>query len=352
MIHQTRSDSTKTVANHIAKSRLKPTLIRAGLGLWAAWGALALVIHKPIGTATYPAIAALTLIYITTLYQTKTTRTLALMVLLGIISLWLYAQKPSNDRVWQDEVAKQLSHRIDGDVVTIHHVRNFDWISETTYLPRWETRSYELSKLNSLDLFLSIWSNDHIAHTLLSFGFEDDSHVVFSFEIRKEIGEEFSTIGGFFRQYEMTLIAADEKDIIYTRSNVRDERVYLYPLSVPKDEIRQLFLAYLTAADTLRHTPRWYNTLGDNCTTAIFDLWRSLRGIPKDYRILVSGQLPEFLMDIGMIDATYEPKTHKNRAFINPKVQQYHHQNPISSADFSQKIRENLNSLENAVDMN
>lgn len=339
MVHHTTSNTpTKSPAPH----RLKMLTLRTGLGLWTAWGALALMIHKPIGAATYPAIAALTLIYAAGAYQANRTRIMSLVLLLTIISVWLYAQKPSNDRVWQDEVAMQLAHDIQGDVVTIQNVRNFDWISETDYVPRWETRRYDLSQLDSLDLFLSIWSNDNIAHTLLSFGFKDGERVVFSFEIRKEIGEEFSSIGGFFRQYEMTLIAADEKDIIYTRSNVRGERVYLYPLSVPKDEMRALFLAYLDAADALKHAPSWYNTLSDNCTTAIFDLWRSLRDIPKDYRVLASGRLPEFLMNIGIIDSTKDPKTAKSHAFINPKVQQYHHQYPITSRDFSRKIREDL----------
>ena len=74
----------------------------------------------------------------------------------------------------------------------------------------------------------------------------------------------------------------------------------------------------------------------------MFDLWRSVRDIPKDYRVLASGRLPEFLMGIGIIDDTQDPKTAKSQAFINPKVQQYHHQNPITSHDFSKKIREDL----------
>ncbi|MDH2273672.1 DUF4105 domain-containing protein [Moraxella porci] len=341
MVHHIHPSSAKPI-NEPSPNRLKMLGMQTGLGLWTAWGAMALLIHKPMGMATYPTIAALTLIYAASIYQTKSTRTMSLVLLLTAISMWLYAQKPSNDRAWQDEVAMQLVHEIQGNVVTIQNVRNFEWISETDYVPRWQTRQYDLAQLDSLDLILSIWSNDNIAHTLMSFGFADGERVVFSFEIRKEIGEQFSSIGGFFRQYEMTLIAADEKDIIYTRSNVRGERVYLYPLSVPKDEMRALFLAYLQAADALRHTPSWYNTLSDNCTTAIFDLWRSVRDIPKDYRVLASGRLPEFLMDIGIIDGSKDPQASKSQAFINPKVQQYHHQNPITSHDFSKKIREDL----------
>ena len=140
----------------------------------------------------------------------------------------------------------------------------------------------------------------------------------------------------------MTIIAADEKDIIYTRSNIRDERVYLYRLSLPRSQIRELFLAYLYAADNLAAHPSWYNTLLDNCTTAIFDLINPIRTVPNDYRILLSGRLPEYLYEIGIIDTDLSFDELKTLAFINPKVEQYNHHNPISSAEFSQKIRENL----------
>ena len=293
-------------------------------GLWTVWAVLALSVHRPFGSATYPVILALPIIYLYTFRRSATTQTLLLSAMLSITTFWLYTQKPSNDRPWQDEVKAQIQFHQIGDQVTVKNVRNFEWISKTDYLP------------------VSIWDNDNIAHTLLSFGFDDGQQIAVSFEIRKEIGESFSSIGGFFRQYEMTIIAADEKDIIYTRSNVRDERVYLYQLSLPRSQIRKLFLAYLYAAETLATHPSWYNTLLDNCTTAIFDLLNPIHTIPNDYRILLSGRLPEYLYEIGIIDTDLSFNELKALAFINPKVEQYNHHNPISSAEFSHKIRENL----------
>lgn len=311
-------------------------------GLWTVWAVLALSVHRPFGSATYPVILALPIIYLYTFRRSATTQTLLLSAMLSITTFWLYTQKPSNDRPWQDEVKAQIQFHQIGDQVTVKNVRNFEWISKTNYVPRWEVRRYDLSQIKSLDLIVSIWDNDNIAHTLLSFGFDDGQQIAVSFEIRKEIGESFSSIGGFFRQYEMTIIAADEKDIIYTRSNVRDERVYLYRLSLPRSQIRKLFLAYLYAAETLAVHPSWYNTLLDNCTTAIFDLLNPIHTVPNDYRILLSGRLPEYLYEIGIIDTDLSFNELKALAFINPKVEQYNHHNPISSAEFSQKIRENL----------
>ncbi|STZ06705.1 Uncharacterised protein [Moraxella ovis] len=62
-----------------------------------------------------------------------------------------------------------------------------------------------------MDLALSIWGNENIVHTLVTFGFADGQRLAFSVEIRKEVGESFSNIGGFFRQFELSVIAVDEK---------------------------------------------------------------------------------------------------------------------------------------------
>lgn len=80
-----------------------------------------------------------------------------------------------------------------------------------------------------------------IAHTLVSFEFKNQQPLVFSIEIRKEKTEEFSAIGGFFRKYELSLIASDEKDIVYTRSNIRKEQVYNFPVNMPRSEQKRSF---------------------------------------------------------------------------------------------------------------
>lgn len=312
------------------------------VALWTAWGLTAVWLHKPIGAGSYTIIALLPIIFLATFYKKPKYAKALLLISLVIITLWFVAMQPSNNRPWQDEVLQQLSYEQQGNIITINNVRNFDWLSENDYIANWQTRRYDLSKLQTLDLFVSIWDNENIAHTLLSFGFSDGQRLVFSIEIRKEIGEDFSSIGGFFRQYELTIVAADEKDIIYTRSNVRNERVYLYPLNYPKPYIRKLFMSYLQAAEALKDTPAWYNTLTANCTTEIFKLIKDITPYPRDYRILVSGRLPAYLHELGVINQQYSLQNWKEMAFINPKVAAYSAKNPISSQQFSQKIRENL----------
>ncbi len=297
---------------------------------------------------------------------------------------WYFSIEAKQQRNWQPEVSQLLSYTRDAnnpDLVTFKNVRNFDWYlsdqsankaanqtneddEETLDIlanERWEMRTIDLSKLSGVDVTNSYWMGPLIAHTLVSFRFENDRPLVFSFEIRKEAGESFSALAGFFRRFELSLIASEERDIIYTRSNARGEQVYLFPIShLQQNEVRALFESYLTSTDELVSKPAWYNTLTSNCTNIIFYMARIVSGerLPWDYRIWVSGWLPNYLFDIGMLDdnakeqrQTWSMETWYERTHINPKVTEFDNRfdQPSSneqlinnSREFSDQIRQGL----------
>jgi len=228
-----------------------------------------------------------------------------LVVFAGLLAWWNRIP-PSNNRVWADDVSRTLSGRVDGNIVTLYGVRNFQWHSDTDYTKRWETRTYDLSRLESVDLICSYWSMKAIAHILVSFGFNDGSHVAFSVEIRRQKHETFSEIGGFFKQFELSVIAADERDVIRVRTNVRGEDDYLYHVRMPVEHMRTLFLSYVNEANMLVNTPRFYNTITVNCTTLVYHMMnRIVGGLPLDYRLLFSGYLPEYVYKVGGLDQRY-----------------------------------------------
>ena len=214
---------------------------------------------------------------------------------------WWSTIKPMQDRHWADDVAQPLQARIEGDRLLIDNVRDFHWRSDTDYDVRWERREYDLSQVQSVDMILSYWMGPAIAHTLVSFGFADGRQLVFSLEIRKEQGESFSALGGFFRKFEAVLVAADERDIVQVRSNVRGEDVYLYRLhGLTPDKMRELLHFYVERGQALQKAPAFYNTLTSNCTTVVFELMRRIvPGLPLDYRLLASGYLAQYAQDVG-----------------------------------------------------
>lgn len=258
-----------------------------------------------------------------------------------VAALWWQSIKPSNDRDWAPDVARMTTGVISpvtsggnehtemmpnaeltaAEPITLHNVRNFTWRSETDIDERWETRHYDLAQLSSVDLIVSYWTIPAIAHTLVSFGFDDGRHVVFSVEIRKEKGEEFSEIGGFLKRFELSVVAADERDIIGVRSKVRDEKVFLFRTQLNAADRRALFLAYVNEANTLAATPRFYHTLTANCTTIVFGMMQRIIGdLPWDYRLLASGYLPNYVYDLGGLDTRYDFATLERMGYVSRRA--------------------------------
>jgi hypothetical protein len=218
------------------------------------------------------------------------------------------------------------------------NVRNFNWRSDTDFDQRWEERTYSLSHVSNVDLILSYWAGEAIAHLIVSFGFDDGSRLAFSIETRKSRGEEYSTIAGFFRQYELSIVAADERDVVRVRSNVRGEDVRIYRLRMPPMYARALLREYVAEANDVARAPRWYNTLTGNCTTLVFGMVRVIRpGLHLDYRILLSGYLPNYAYDMGATDTSIPFETLRSLARIQNKAAQ-----ADADPDFSTKIREGL----------
>src|SRR5690606_18133166 len=220
-----------------------------------------------------------------------------LLLALALAILWLAVcwlrLKPSNDRDWADDVAQTVRGSVQGSLVRLQHVRDFDWRSDTDYTARWHDGVYDLDTLASVDMALSYWMGPAIAHTLVSFGFTDGRHVVFSVEVRRERDEAFSSLGGFFKQFELAIVAAEERDILYVRAGPRGEQVFLYPVRMPVPAMRALFKSYVARANQLTIEPRFYHTLTANCTTLVYDMVRPLvPGLPLDIRLILSGYLP------------------------------------------------------------
>ncbi len=326
--------------------------IAAALG--SVWGGMALFLHAPpTGKFSHAAVwlwgVAWLLLVGCALLQKRMVPILAggLPLMLGLW-IWWASITPQADRAWADDVAQLVNLTPDPQqpgIVQLNNVRNFQWRSDTDYTPRWETRSYDLNQLRSVDVVLSYWMGPAIAHTLVSFGFTDGQHVVFSIEIRKEKHEQFDALAGFFKQYEMALVAADERDILAVRTNVRSEQVHLYRISMAPSSMRDLFMAYAQQAEQLRQTPRFYHTLTANCTTIVWQLARRIgQALPTDWRLLASGYLPEYLRDAGALQSPQPIEVLRAAGNMTERAQNW--QRPAmlddagASADFSRHIRQ------------
>jgi len=257
----------------------------------------------------------------------------------GVLAVWGGAE-PSNTRDWQPEVAVLPYATFDGDFVTVHNIRNFDYRSETDFTPAYYDKTFDLRRLDRVDLLASYWMGDAIAHLFLSFGFGDE-HLAISIEARKDRSKPYATLPGFFRQYELVYVVGDERDLIRVRTNYRQsppEQVYLFRLTSPIENGRRVFLEYLRDINTLYEHPRFYNTLATNCTTMILAHTAVNPGHLKySWKVLLSGYAPEYAYESGRLDQSLPFAELLRRSLVNPAARE-----ADQAADFSQRIRAGL----------
>jgi hypothetical protein len=297
-------------------SPLEPPWMRTALAALIPVGAvLALILVRPLRRACATILAAFVV----------------------VLAAWR-AIPPSHDRDWQPDVATLPFADIHGDRVVVHNVRNAEYRTETDYTARLEKRELDLSRLRSLDLFLIYWGSPAIAHTIMSWGFDDDQYLAISIETRKEKGEAYSALRGFFRQYELIYVVADERDVVRLRTNYRGEDVYVYRLDAPPEGARRLLLGYLDAVNRLHDRPQWYNALTHNCTTTIQHLARPYqRRSWWSWKLFLNGYLDELAYDIGALDRSLPFDVLKTRSHVNDRAK-------AADGDrrFSLRIREGL----------
>jgi len=311
----------------------------------SAWGVLALCYWDNANPtlrsvlAVMWALACLALIVGFLIRRWRWRAFLAFTALFTVLLLAWSALQPSNDREWEPENAVLTYADVNGERVTLHNIRNFNYRTETDFTPAYYDRTFDLRQLDTADLFTVYWMGPAIAHTFVSFGFTDGAYVAISIETRREKGQAYSSIAGFFRQYPLYYVVADERDVVRVRTNYRHappEHVYLYRLRGSPTAIRRVFLEYLSQINALKQHPQWYNTFTHNCTNGMWLMTRINPGhVPYSWKILLSGHLPEYLYEQSRLDTGVPFAELQRRAYINPLAQA-----ADQAADFSHRIRD------------
>jgi hypothetical protein len=314
-------------------------LIWAVLGLATFWAAAALYFDVRAGWSRVPLTAiyagGMLAVWIWVRRPWKLVVTAAGFVM---ILTWWFSLQPSNNRDWQPDVAVLPFADITGSQISLHNIRNCDYRTETDYDVHHYDKVFNLDQLRTVDLYLVTWGSPHIAHTMVSFGFTNGGYVCFSIETRKEKGENYSAVKGLFRQFELTYIIADERDVVRLRTNYRQgEEVCLYRLQVTPQQVRTLFLDYLRRVNALHERAEWYNALTDNCTTAIRTQRAVADRVPWDWRLLLNGHLDELLYERGAIVTNLPFAELKKLSNINARAKA-----SGPAADFSEQIRQGL----------
>jgi len=259
-----------------------------------------------------------------------------------VVLAWWSSLQPSNGRDWQQDVAVLAYADLNATQVTLHNIRNCTYRTETDFDVRHYDKIFDLEKIRTADVYMVYWGSPHVAHTMVSFGFEGGEYVCFSIEARKEKGKGYSAVKGLFRQFELIYIVADEGDVVRLRTNYRQgEDAYLYRLRASPEQVRTLFLDYVRRVNDLYRRPEWYSALTHNCTTSIRTQRAAAERSPWDWRMLVNGYGDELLYERGAIATELHMAELKRRCHINERARA-----ADMATDFSQRIRQGVPGIE------
>lgn len=258
-------------------------------------------------------------------------------VFLGVV-VWFSSIAPSHDRDWRREVAVMPRAIIDGDRVRLIGVRNFDYRSRNDFTEHYEEREVSLDHLVALDFFVSFWMPGPVGHTFVSFIFDNAPPVSISIETRPEVGESFDPLASLFKQFELIYVVGDERDIVGSRTNHRDEDVYLYRLQTSKEAVRLLFLVYLERINELADQAEFYHLLSNSCTINIVRYANAAGRVGRfELRHILNGLIDGYLYSSGRLDTTYPFEELRRRSRITTAAQ-----TAADAPDFSARIREGL----------
>jgi hypothetical protein len=262
----------------------------------------------------------------------------------AIVMPWMlltYAlTKPRNDLQWQSPCSRTPKVRVieGGGRVEIRNVRQFKWHERGDFDPSWTFQTYYMDQLQSLDLVVEpLGGSEYFAHTMLSFGFGTERRVVISIEVRKEKGESYGVIPGFYRQFELIYQINSERDAFTLRASRPDANLYVFPVKAEAEFIRSLFLDMVREAKALNDQPQFYHSLRANCTTKLFDHVNMEIDTPIAYRreILLPAQAGKLLHELGWMDTGLGYREAKERFRLADKVREF-----SGHPEFSRIIRQ------------
>jgi len=318
--------------------------------LVAIWVAGAIWYQGPAALALRLALIALSLAAVafalTCLWRRRLAWVAAYAAAFAGMLIWWSTIQPSANLEWSPEVAQTVTATIDGDIATVAHVRNFAFTSldlpTSPATLTWETRRYDLTQVDGLDVISLYWMGPAIGHTYFSFTFKDGTALVFSAEIRKEKGEPYSPIAGFFKVFELAILAGDERDFIGWRVYAPNEDIQMFRTNASPAEARALLEGLLKLGNEVAAHPRFYNTLTANCTTEIWLLADHLgAGLPLDWRTVLSGYVPDYLYDLGRLDTSHTLSQLRDKGRLQGRAKAALEQG-LTGAAFSKALREGV----------
>ena len=241
---------------------------------------------------------------------------------------------------WQDVSRVQSTATFDGNFVTVHNIRNFQYdANRTPTVEAYYDKTYDLRTLKKVWYITDPFSpGSPFAHTFISFEFADESFLAITIEGRLTKGQEYNLLNGTIHTFPLIYIAADERDVIYVRTNIHHDGVYVYPMRATPEQGRLLLTDILHRMNELVARPDWYNSIYANCTSSIANhinrIWPGV--LPTfDWQELLTSYADELALQKGLVDTTLPLDQARQPFYVTDRAQHVGY-----VADFSTLIRQ------------
>lgn len=202
----------------------------------------------------------------------KKTALVSAIFLVALIAWQGFKKAPLQDD-WQVHLAIPSTAEFSGNLVTVKNVRNFRYNpTEHDMHPAYYDKTYDISQIKRVWYVTEPFAENQLAaHTFVSFEFNTGDFLAISIEARKNKKQNYSIWKALLRTYPLIYVAADERDVVFLRANIRKDKVYMYPVKFEKPENASLLLTNMLIKMNalVLSQPDWYNTLFSNCTSSI-----------------------------------------------------------------------------------
>ncbi len=329
--------------HHISRGKLLVSAVAAvGLALLHGWALLALYfwfVSQPLAALLavvgYAALLGLIFRFARSMGHAGWTS----LVLFLAVAVWWAGRKAEAGLRYPRETEQAARFERDGNFLTVHAMRDFRYRTPSDFDARWSSRTFDLDQLEAVDLFFNNWGIPDVDHVITSFVFKDQPPLAVSIELRAEAGEPNTLLRGFFKQYELFYVWADERDLVNLRTTARGEQVSLFRTNLTPETGRRLLTEMAARSSALEENPEFYNTLTDNCTNVIAQHVDHLkdRQVPWYRRPLRTGTYVRMGYDQGWLVHSQPWEEFRAAALINERAR-----NAAGAADFSRQIRSHL----------
>ncbi|MEI6587941.1 MAG: DUF4105 domain-containing protein [Candidatus Moraniibacteriota bacterium] len=250
-----------------------------------------------------------------------------IFVVMGVLVIffgWYFLDKPSLKGDWQEQLAVISTAEFKGNQVIVRNVRNFRYYpTEADMHPSYYDKTYDLNQIKKVWYVTEPFNENKVAaHTFVSFEFNNGDFLAISVEARKTKGQKYSTLKGMLHSYPLVYVAADERDVVLLRANLRKDKVYVYPAKLEKPENAKLLLTdMLKEMNRLTTTdPAWYNTLFSNCTSRIASHVNKLtpgRISAFSWQLWLTSSADELALKRGLLDTNLSIEQAREKYNIN-----------------------------------